>query len=345
MESGNWKAEAVLGAVVVGVIVVFVWLTFSFGGGAPRNAKPYVFLFDSALGLSIDNTVAIAGVRIGVVDEISVEGRTAKVTVLVTPEIVLHQDARAAVRQKTLLGEKFVDINPGTDATAVLAAGSVVTNNEPTIDIDKIMRDASVLLEQLNRITPPIEQAVTMLDSALREESGSALVGEAAGTLTELRTLVREATSLVHSSSDDVAALLRMARSKGPPLLDRLDSVASHADDLLAVIDPKSIKTATDLIGPAADNIGRITTDAKTAMGDVRDAAKRLDGVLARIDLALQRLEWIDEPMIREFLQVQGVRVNLLPDAAVTARIKKLRESEARPPAPTTTTTTPAIEP
>lgn len=326
MESGNWKAEAVLGAVTVGVIVVFVWLTFSFGGGAPRGSQPYVLLFDSALGLSVDNTVAVAGVKVGVVEHIAVDGRKARVTVRVDPAVQLHADAKAALRQKTLLGEKYVDLDPGHGDQPLLAAGTVIEHNVPTVEIDQVIRDVSVLVERLNKITPPLESAIARVDDALQEQDGKALVGEATGALADLRVLVRETNTLVKSSGNDVAVVLAMARQKGPSLIERLDSAAGRIDALLGTIDPKDIEAAADRVAPAAENIDKMTTDMKVAMADVRAAAKRLDGVLARVDGTLKRLDAVNEGAIREFLQVQGVRVNLIPDASVTSRIKKLKE-------------------
>jgi len=326
VESGNWKAEAVLGAVTVGVIVVFVWLTFSFGGGAPRGSQPYVLLFDSALGLSVDNTVAVAGVKVGVVEHIAVDGRKARVTVRVDPAVQLHADAKAALRQKTLLGEKYVDLDPGHGDQPLLAAGTVIEHNVPTVEIDQVIRDVSVLVERLNKITPPLESAIARVDDALQEQDGKALVGEATGALADLRVLVRETNTLVKSSGNDVAVVLAMARQKGPSLIERLDSAAGRIDALLGTIDPKDIEAAADRVAPAAENIDKMTTDMKVAMADVRAAAKRLDGVLARVDGTLKRLDAVNEGAIREFLQVQGVRVNLIPDASVTSRIKKLKE-------------------
>jgi phospholipid/cholesterol/gamma-HCH transport system substrate-binding protein len=330
LESGNWKAEALLGAVVIGVIGVFVWLTFSLGGGAPKDAKPYVLLFDSALGLSEDNAVAVAGVKVGVVDSIAVDGRRARVTILLDPAVSMYEDAKAAVRQKTLLGEKYVDLDPGAPRAGVdsprLAAGAVVANNEPTVEIDQVIRDVSVLVTRLNNITPPLESAIARVDDALKDEDGAALASEAVATLHDLRALVQETNKVVRASGDDLGVVLSMARDKGPSLIERLESASTRVDNLLGAVDPKAIESAVDRVGPAAENIDRITTDMKVAMGDVRDAAKRLDSVLARVDGTLKRLDSVDESAIREFLQVQGVRVNLIPDAAVTSRIKKLRE-------------------
>ena len=315
-----------LGAVTVGVIILFVWLTFSFGGGAARDARSYVLLFDSALGLTVDNAVAVAGVKVGVVDKIEVEGRRARVTVMINPDLIVHAGARAALRQKTLLGEKYVDLDPGDGEAATLAAGTVIENNEPNVDIDQVIRDVSVLVERLNKITPPLESAIARVDGVLQKNDGAALFAEATDTMEDLRTLVKETNKFVKTSGNDVGVVLAMARDKGPSLIERLDSAAGRVDALLASVDPKAIERAADRVGPAAENIDRITTDMKMAMGDVRDAAKRLDGVLSRVDNALKRLESINEPTVREFFQVQGVRVNLIPDASVTTRIKKLRE-------------------
>jgi len=111
-----------------------------------------------------------------------------------------------------------------------------------------------------------------------------------------------------------------------------MDRASGRVDELLAAVDPKMIEDAASRVAPAAENIDKITGDMKSAMVDVRSAAKRLDGVLARFDRTLGRLETVDEKTVREFFQVQGVRVNLIPDATVTSRIQKLREGSVPPP-------------
>jgi phospholipid/cholesterol/gamma-HCH transport system substrate-binding protein len=325
VESTSFKAEVVLGAVVVAVLALFVWLTFEVGGGAPKDAKRYVLLLDSALGLAEDNAVAIAGVKVGVVDSIVVEGRRAKVTIAIQPVIELHEDARAALRQKTLLGEKYVDLDPGQTG-AVLAAGSVLKDNVPTVEIDQVIRDVSLLVDRLNNITPPLESAIGRVDKMLEGEGGQRLESELVSTLEDVRVLVRESSRLVKDNGDDVTKILAVLSEKGPSLVDRMDRASGRMDELLAAVDPKMIEDAAGRVGPAAENIDKITQDMRTAMTDVRSAAQRLDGVLARFDKTMARMDAVNEQSVREFFQVQGVRVNLIPDAAVTSRIKKLRE-------------------
>lgn len=326
MEPGSWKAEAALGTLVVGVLIAFVWLTFAVGGGAPREAKRYVLLLDSALGLSEDNAVAVAGVKIGIVDEIVVDGRRAKVTIAIEPGVTLHANARAALRQKTLLGEKYVDLDPGSTPAPPLAPGSVLDDNLATVEIDKVIRDVSLLVDRLNTIAPPLESAVARVDVMLQGEGGDRLEKQVVDTLADVRALVKSTNQLVQGSGDDVAAVIDMLRDKGPPLAEKLTSASTRLDEILGGVDPKIIEEAAGRIGPAAENIDKITSDMRLAMVDFRTAAKRLDGVLARFDKTMAKIDSVNEKDVREFFQVQGVRVNLIPDATVTSRIKKLRE-------------------
>jgi phospholipid/cholesterol/gamma-HCH transport system substrate-binding protein len=325
VESAAWKAEVLLGALVVSALLVFVWLTFELGGGAPAGAHRYELLLDSALGLSEDNAVAVAGVKVGVVERIAVEGRRARVTIAIAPDVTLFADAKAALRQKTLLGEKYVDLDPGA-APPALGPGSVLERNVATVEIDQVIRDVAVLVERLNNITPPLESALAKVDTMLQGEGGEKLQAEIVSTLADVRVLVGETSKVVKNSGGDVSAVLAMLRERGPHLVERLDNAAGRVDDILAGVDPKVIEQAASRVGPAAENIDQITTDMRTAMTDLRTAAKRLDTVLARFDRALIKVDSIDEQDVREFLQVQGVRVNLIPDAAVTSRLKKLRE-------------------
>lgn len=327
MEPGNWKAEVALGALVVAALAGFLWLTFAVGGAAPANAQRYVLLLDSALGLSEDNAVAVAGVKVGVVDDIKVEGRRARVTVAIAPDVTLYADARAALRQRTLLGEKYVDLDPGAEPAPPLTPGAVLGNNIPTVEIDQVIRDVAVLVERLNRITPPLESALARVDHMLEGEGGKRLEDQVVATLGDVRVLVKETSQLVQGSGDDVAAVIAMAREHGPGLAKKLESASGRLDDILAGVDPKMIEDAASRVGPAAENIDHITGDMRNAMADLRTAAKKLDGVLARFDRTLGKIEAVDEKSVREFFQVQGVRVNLIPDATVTSRIKKLRDA------------------
>lgn len=325
MESRSKKLDALLGALVLGVIAVFVWLSFAVGGGAPTDAERYVLLFDSALGLHEDNAVAIAGVQVGVVDSIGIQGRRARIVVAIEPSVELHKNARAALRAKTLLGEKYIDLDPGESPAELLAPGATIDQNEPTVEIDTVIRSVSQLVTSLNVITPPLEAAVTRVDQMLRDPDNAELSDEMTRTLADAGTLIRETSSLVSTSKEDFRALLKLGREKGPAIFDQLDSATARMDRVLAVLDDEKLKQGAEKIGPTLETVDAAMVDMRVAMADIKAASGRLESIMRKVDKNLTRLDDVNERSIREFFQVQGVRVNLIPDANVERRVRRLR--------------------
>lgn len=334
MEGRSTKMEIILGGIVAGVIGLLVWLSLAVGGGAPRNAAEYTLLFDSALGLNVDNAVAIAGVKVGVVSEIGITGRLAKVQVAIEPTVDLHANATAAVRAKTLLGEKYIDLDPGIPPSPVLKPGSRIERNTPTVEIDQVIRSAAALVSSLNGMTPPLETAIARLDVLLQETDGVSVSQELARTLEDAGNLIRKASALVNTSGDDFGFILEMSRQKGPELIERLTQTSKRLDQILASVDPNDVKAASSRLQPTMKDVEAVVADMKVAMNDIRNASQRMDNILAKVDRALTRTEEINERAIREFFQVEGVRVNLIPDERIERRVKKLRNDASPLPLP-----------
>ena len=113
MEPERKSIQILLGALILITLSTLVWLSFRLASNAPANAVSYDLILDSALGLYPDNPVTIAGVPVGVVQSVAVEGMMARVKIALRPETLLHRNAKAAVRARSLLGEKYIDLDPG----------------------------------------------------------------------------------------------------------------------------------------------------------------------------------------------------------------------------------------
>jgi phospholipid/cholesterol/gamma-HCH transport system substrate-binding protein len=94
---------------------LFVWR--SFGGPSPLAPSGYRFhaSFDQAATLTPNADVRIAGVSVGKVIKVTPQGlRTDAVIQLQRRYAPIPGDARVILRSKTLLGETFVELTPGT---------------------------------------------------------------------------------------------------------------------------------------------------------------------------------------------------------------------------------------
>ena len=98
-------------------LLLFLWLAF--GGSIPLKPKGYRFTasFSEATQLAKEADVRISGVPVGKVKTIEPDKQTGRSDVVIELDsryAPLPSDAKAILRQKTLLGETYVELTPGT---------------------------------------------------------------------------------------------------------------------------------------------------------------------------------------------------------------------------------------
>jgi len=125
-------------------LLLFLWLAF--GGSIPLEPKGYRFKvpFREATQLAQEADVRISGVPVGKVKSIELERNGLNMaTVELEPRFApLSSDARAILRQKTLLGETYVELTPGTPTAPKLEEGGTLRPSQvsPTVELDEIFR-------------------------------------------------------------------------------------------------------------------------------------------------------------------------------------------------------------
>ncbi len=121
----------VLFALATVIIATFTWI--SFGGTVPFTAAGYRVsaVFPQASNLYPGDNVRIAGINVGQVVEVQHAGDRARVTMqLQTQFAPLHRDARAILRTKTLLGEAYIELAPGSRRSAAIADGGAMAPSQ-----------------------------------------------------------------------------------------------------------------------------------------------------------------------------------------------------------------------
>jgi len=112
-------------------LLLFLWLAF--GGPVPLKPKGYriKIAFPEATQLAEQADVRIAGVSVGKVTHkdigLKAQANRTVATIQLDPDIApLHANAKAVLRQKTLLGETYVELTPGTnDAPKIKEGGTL----------------------------------------------------------------------------------------------------------------------------------------------------------------------------------------------------------------------------
>jgi phospholipid/cholesterol/gamma-HCH transport system substrate-binding protein len=127
-------------------LLLFLWLAF--GGPIPLKPKGYQVKvsFGEATQLAVEADVRISGVPVGkvkTVEPIKTTGRSVATIQLEERFAPIAKDTRAILRQKTLLGETYVELTPGNPRRAgtlpengTLPAAQV----SDTVELDEIFR-------------------------------------------------------------------------------------------------------------------------------------------------------------------------------------------------------------
>jgi len=94
--------------------------------------------FTNCSGLNHGASVMIAGVEIGRVEKVDLEDYEARVALMIQQGIVLQKDAIASIKTKGLIGEKYVEITPGSSDEPI-SPGGMIRDTEPALDIEGLI--------------------------------------------------------------------------------------------------------------------------------------------------------------------------------------------------------------
>ena len=249
-------------------------------------------LFDNAAGLIPGQDVKIAGARVGSVSEIHLTGdRKARVQMEIAKGFApFRSDADCVIRPQSLIGEKFVQCDPGTPRGRPLAE----QDGAPTVPVGQTHSpvDLDLVFASLRR--PYRERLAILLNElgtglAGRPEDLSEAIRRANPALQETRKVLqilgsdRAALSRLVERSDQVIAELSKRDENVTRFVDRADvasrAVASRRDEL-----SEAVRLLPDLLRelePSANRLAALSEDATPLVRDLRRSAEPLRAVLA----------------------------------------------------------------
>jgi len=133
-------AELLVGFVLFLGVGVLVYLSLRLGQVDLTGTWGYTVQadFPTAGGLQRGAVVELAGVEIGRVEAVELANYQARVLMKIRHGVSLHEDARAAIKTKGLIGERYVDIAPGR-GDGLIAPGGQIRETEPPVDIQEVI--------------------------------------------------------------------------------------------------------------------------------------------------------------------------------------------------------------
>jgi phospholipid/cholesterol/gamma-HCH transport system substrate-binding protein len=131
--------EVKVGLLVLAGVILLFYMSFrveKFGFFRDRGYELSV-VFDNATGLDKRTPVYIAGVQVGNIGKIGLEGYKAKAVLFIKKGVSIPVDSTIAVKSQGLLGDKYLEVIPGTE-NQFLTKGGVVRNVAPSPDFNQL---------------------------------------------------------------------------------------------------------------------------------------------------------------------------------------------------------------
>jgi phospholipid/cholesterol/gamma-HCH transport system substrate-binding protein len=133
-------AEVLTGAVVLLVAAGFLAYAVANSGRSTTSGYTLQARFDHIDGLGVGADVRIAGVKVGSVngEHIDPESYQAVVSLSVRNDIKLPKDSAAIVTSESLLGGKYLSLQPGGDET-MLQPGQMITITQSSVSLEELL--------------------------------------------------------------------------------------------------------------------------------------------------------------------------------------------------------------
>jgi phospholipid/cholesterol/gamma-HCH transport system substrate-binding protein len=133
-------AEVLTGAVVLLIAAGFLVYAVAHSGRGVTSGYSLQAKFDHIDGLGVGADVRLAGVKVGSVTEERIDPQSflAVVTLTVRDDIKLPKDSAAIVTSESLLGGKYLSLQPGGDE-ALLQPGQTITITQSSVSIEELL--------------------------------------------------------------------------------------------------------------------------------------------------------------------------------------------------------------
>lgn len=254
------------------ILVVFIFIVGDLATLFRTPGYPLSVEFTSAAGLEKRAPVKMAGVEIGLVKDIQLSGRKARVIMDIDAGVKVPKDSEATFSMAGLLGEKTVEIVPGASADAC-APGAMLAG--------KMTAGFDDLGPMLGSVVDKLKSAGDAVSETLGPETRTNLgrtIESLAGLASELRELVRR-------NRDDIGRTVGAAGRAAEALDRSVTDVSAAAAETLGLIKDMAAENRESLklnLERIKDLIGRIEKSLEL-MNSALEKVNRGEGTLGKI--------------------------------------------------------------
>lgn len=316
MNSNRFITPFKVGLLVIVAVAgtLFMLVTLSGEGGLFEEEDGYVVyaLFDDVTGLATRSRVMMAGIPIGHIESIQLEGTRARVDIAITRDLELYEGikqpdgwykngATVIKKQASLIGDFYLEITPGT-------TGEVI---EPGGEIENVVgiTGPAELFEKFDQITSDIREVTKSMAAVFGGPEGreniQQMVNDLQAILQTLRTFVDENALRIN---DVVVNAQHISRDIEEFVVRGTDTLEEMLADAQTVV--QEVKYI----------IGQSSGDVQAGLGTLRGTLSRLQSTLDSLNYSLQNVQDITD----KINEGEGTVGQLVNDPTIAERTEQI---------------------
>jgi phospholipid/cholesterol/gamma-HCH transport system substrate-binding protein len=292
-------------------LLIYMWSAF--GGPVPLKPTGYRFTgyYPDATLLIPDTDVRMAGVDVGRVVDVTQQGELTKAVIEIDPaNAPISADTRTILRRKTLLGEPFIQLIPGTPedegGTMLAENGELPVGQTGTsVDLDEALRafdppTRNDLRLILNQLAIGVRDQGSSLNAALGNlrpttQAGAGVFEVLASQRRAVHTLVSDAGATLEALSERRGHLHELV-SAGNSVLSATAARNQELRETVELLPPtlKQLRPTLDLArdvglnaGPVLDALDPASRQLTPTVRQLHDLAPDLRGLFTDLRPAL----------------------------------------------------------
>ncbi|MFZ5477470.1 MAG: MlaD family protein [Myxococcota bacterium] len=266
--------EFLVGLLTIVVAVLVAWgfvRTDDQPDGASASGYTLYYYLPSAEGLFRSTPVRLAGVPVGAVETIELDGARAKITLRMTGEAKIPTDSVGELKGEGVLGDKYVRVRLGA-AETLLKDGDTLQAAAPGADLDAMTEKAAAIADDVKEITGALREVVG--DPAMREQLRS--------TIQNIEQLSRQLNDLAGENRAELAVIADNLRQVSETLTKVVEATGASVEQEM-----EAVRKATETLDRTAQNLESITGKVdrgEGTVGKLLNDEKTIDTVNATLE-------------------------------------------------------------
>lgn len=270
------KLEAKIGLFVVMALSALLVLSTQVTslGKWGQSGYPIEAYVDDASGLEKHTHVLMNGVTIGEVEEITIEGKHVRLSLLINDGVKIPDDSSVIVAQESLLGSKVLNIVVG-DAAQSLTKGGVLAQSKRYASFDQTSDSVNSAANELQLLLHDFRET---LDEEHRKAIQDAIIAfrdvgvNLNGVIGDNRQNLYAAIDNFKDMSAGFSQTANTVNKDLPDTMAKINSLATRLDNISGALEYK-LPEAVDKFTKIEDNVSVMLAENRAGLKDTISSA------------------------------------------------------------------------